>query len=646
MGFRTPTGVVDSEAKGGAFSSGIQDATSPNLGEPGPQGPQGPMGDDGAAGNSIAVVASAVDATEGGVDGLNITFRFESVESTPATVMETFFVPDGTDGMDGRSIVSGSVTDGVLTLVDSTDADIVVTGDSLTGDTGGDGPPGPQGRYDVRLFTAAATEPDSPTGLIWTASTNALTGANTDDWMLDPPDTPDGEELWEVIATFDPAGAATNITDWGNVFQAGGEGPAGPPGPVPVFAFDANTIPSNQDAFVSPVSGAGTADSPYVVTFNITQGNPGNNGLNGLNGMDGTNGIDGNSVTNIFFNTMDVTTPYTADADTITFEITLGSGSVTYTTFDNPFVDTQITFGSANTIVTKIVAGTNMSNSIADTNGVLTLNATDTNHTAVMFQNESTSVTGEFSILNFIGAGVDVTPGSGGIANIHITGGGGPTPPDDHPFQPVFTWDGNIEANLFVSVLDAAALSSTATYSLSISNIDPTIFSDVAGTLSGSALTTQPLAYSTNPTNFTFTIDQYMSSVLGTYTLTASISGTETLDTSRVIPPQSSSRTITVYAPYEYETSATEPNTISDFDTNPPKRFTGSATFTFTSVANTQAYVAVPTGISNPVFKSGEFFLSATNIKPLPDYWRLYRIDDYDPTQVGETLTVTLTDGG
>ena len=139
---------------------------------------------------------------------------------------------------DGYDIVSGSVTDGILTLVDSGSNDIVVSGD-LTG------PQGPQGsfRFTVYQNATSGSSPDRPDPTDYTLAEDlSLTNGIPSGWSLNPASPVTGQSTYAITALVDPRnddpdndGIVSLV--WSNTFIAGSTGPSGPAG---VSIIDAN----------------------------------------------------------------------------------------------------------------------------------------------------------------------------------------------------------------------------------------------------------------------------------------------------------------------------------------------------------------------------------------------------------------------
>ena len=100
------------------------------------------------------------------------------------------------------------------------------------GDNGAMGDQGPQGRFFIRIFRRFAGAPTNPTLGSYDADTGVLTPPT--DWFLTPPSGSD--TLYVSDTTIDPSTMTTGafVPSWSPAVQAGGTGPAGPDGTVPL----------------------------------------------------------------------------------------------------------------------------------------------------------------------------------------------------------------------------------------------------------------------------------------------------------------------------------------------------------------------------------------------------------------------------
>ena len=94
---------------------------------------------------------------------------------------------------------------------------------------GGAGPPGPEGRFEIRAYALSTTQPDTPTGGVYDLTAHVFTTAPTGNvtWYTEPQDIPQGQELWASIAPIVPARQFGMVTPtWATPFVTGLEGGA------------------------------------------------------------------------------------------------------------------------------------------------------------------------------------------------------------------------------------------------------------------------------------------------------------------------------------------------------------------------------------------------------------------------------------
>ena len=110
----------------------------------------------------------------------------------------------------------------------------VTTGITFVDYVGGNGAQGVQGRFLIRIFRRFATTATNPTGGSYDADTGVLTPPA--DWFLDAGDATGTDTLYVSDTTIDPAVmiTGTTIPIWTGTVQAGGTGPEGPAGTVPL----------------------------------------------------------------------------------------------------------------------------------------------------------------------------------------------------------------------------------------------------------------------------------------------------------------------------------------------------------------------------------------------------------------------------
>ena len=190
----------------------------------------GSNGSNGTNGNGIASISTPT--TVGLVDTYTITF-------TDATTT-TFDVTNGSNGSNGTNGVgissistpvrSGLVDTYTINYSDGTTSTFTVTNgsDGSPGSNGTPGAQGVQGRYIVDAFLRSATQPNNIVDLVYTPSTNTLTGTDAtgaSPWSLTIPSGTDN--VYEVRGDFDPASGATTVTTWSIPFESGSMGPPG-----------------------------------------------------------------------------------------------------------------------------------------------------------------------------------------------------------------------------------------------------------------------------------------------------------------------------------------------------------------------------------------------------------------------------------
>ena len=110
----------------------------------------------------------------------------------------------------------------------------VTTGITFVDYVGDNGAQGVQGRFLIRIFRRFATTATNPTGGSYDADTGVLTPPA--DWFLDAGDATGTDTLYVSDTTIDPAVMITGTTTpiWTGTVQAGGTGPEGPAGTVPL----------------------------------------------------------------------------------------------------------------------------------------------------------------------------------------------------------------------------------------------------------------------------------------------------------------------------------------------------------------------------------------------------------------------------
>ena len=122
------------------------------------------------------------------------------------------------------------------------------------GDNGAMGDQGPQGRFFIRIFRRFAGAPTNPTLGSYDADTGVLTPPT--DWFLTPPSGSD--TLYVSDTTIDPSTMTTGafVPSWSPAVQAGGTGPAGPDGTVPLVTSLTGVANAIQGVILTAVDGS------------------------------------------------------------------------------------------------------------------------------------------------------------------------------------------------------------------------------------------------------------------------------------------------------------------------------------------------------------------------------------------------------
>lgn len=213
-------------------------------GQPGPTGPTGPAGPAGTPGTDGATGAAGPqgvyevyvyrndteepDTPTGGQ--VNVT---AGVITTPPNGWVTH-PADPTTGQltyRARAVINPATQEGLVTPSWGSPAQLTgergATGPQ--GSQGDTGPAGPQGRFLVRQYRNAASQPAAPSGGSFNVDTGVLTPSAG--WTESPTDPPTGQETWFVQDEIDPSTQSGTVAlTWSAVLEAGGTGPQGPTG--------------------------------------------------------------------------------------------------------------------------------------------------------------------------------------------------------------------------------------------------------------------------------------------------------------------------------------------------------------------------------------------------------------------------------
>ena len=248
---------------------GIQGTVGPQgpvgaTGLTGPQGPKGDKGDTGSFGGASFryLFKDSIDATDPGVNYLKLNSSNPAlatglfiddeayVNSVTSTDIQEFLrtIDDSTSSIKGHFKISsitdsnifafyvinameerngwfevsctylnGNLTNNNFIFNEEINITFARTGDR--GDTGSPGAPGPQGISYITLYRTSAltdTSVPTPTDVVWTYSTNSLSGTNSGGWSLSIPSNYNSSthKIWLVTQTFNPA-TIISINTWG-----------------------------------------------------------------------------------------------------------------------------------------------------------------------------------------------------------------------------------------------------------------------------------------------------------------------------------------------------------------------------------------------------------------------------------------------
>ena len=247
----------------------------------------------------------------------------------------------------------------------------------------------------------------------------------------------------------------------------------------------------------------------------------------------------------------------------------------------------------------------------------------------VAVQDNTVAEGSAIATLNF-GTNLDVTVSGSGASQIAtINGmGGGPNPIPQERF------------NISLSPSSLVQGSSTTTVTATVSVNSPFVLTGFNSAQAHSASTSATVS----PTSRAGLTGQS-----STFTFDVNPTTAETWNASAVLTSQDSSgvaqpnhtvsATLHVNAPWYADALTTAPASVSAMTSRGVYR--SGVSYTFPALANGRAYIALPSSVSNPVFRSGFPFLTATS-SPLGSGFNLYTlsIDDYDGSG---TLTVEVT---
>ena len=307
---------------------------------------------------------------------------------------------------------------------------------------------------------------------------------------------------------------------------------------------------------------------------------------------------------------------------TTTIDPSINSGELALSVRDASINTAQLTDGGVSTaklsdgaVQTAKIGNDQVTSAKIATNGVVTSNITDANVTNAKLQHSTITING-------------VTVALGTSATIPT--GGGPNPPVDQ--SPLNL---GVQPN---EVTYAGSGTTTVTATLTVDSG----FSLNAGTTSVSASDTSnhPITVTrVSDTSFTFPVQR---SEVGSIHVAASGTVTQSSDDSE--STHTVTTTIHVDRPWYSSISATQPSNVSSMTDNGVLANDEETTYTTTGNASAHLYIALVTRSGGYEFKSGELYLTATNVGTVSSAWTLYRIDDFDNTSTGDTLSISIVE--
>lgn len=214
--------------------------------------------------------------------------------------------------------------------------------------------------------------------------------------------------------------------------------------------------------------------------------------------------------------------------------------------------------------------------------------------------------------------------------HINIPGGGTPVVPvDQHPLKV------SLNPNEIVY-----AVSGTQTVTATVT-VDSG-FTISSGSTSGTAYNyaNQPVTVTkVSDTSFTFVVDR---TEFGTWSFTVRGTVVRSSDDSEF--EHSAHANVNVDRKWYSSITASVPANVSSMTDN--GLLNGSETITYTAdgEADKRLYLALPTRSGGYTLTSGNLFLSSTNVGVINTVYTLYRVDDFDNSQNGSTLIVTVAE--
>ena len=531
--------------------------------------------------------------------------------------------------------------------------------------TGSQGSKGDQGAYTVRLYLRSATQPSSPTDVIWTPGTaggshgGTLSGANSAGWSTTI--EAGSIQIWEIENSFDPA-SQTQISSWSAVFQAGSIGPPGPAGitgatgatgPRGFTGHTGATGATGAQGTIGPtgITGAtGATGADSVV--------PGPTGIQGLTGPQGTLGPTGTIGPQGIQGTVGPTGPTGAG-------VTGATGTIGPQGTIGPTGPTGIT-GAGVTGATGTIGpqGTVGPTGPTGLTGAGVTGATGTigpagtiGPTGPTGPQGTIGPTGITGVTGTIGPAGTIGPT--GLTGAGVTGTIGPTGPTGITGITGITGPagsnsgGGLPAEHANITLNPSSLnfpvSSVTTVSVTYSVNSPYNFSSVENQsvtlVSGSATIDDTNMTGTNSTD-SFTVNSVTAAatirVQATIVATHSDSGI----TQTYRQTVSQDLRITAAAARWYSTAQnTVPDAIGDFTDQGVLANPENHTFTRSgNDATENLYILLPTRTNGYDLQTGLLFLDTTTVaQTFQSGFTMYRLNDWSTVTDGQTLGITIT---
>ena len=516
--------------------------------------------------------------------------------------------------------------------------------------TGSQGSKGDQGAYTVRLYLRSATQPSSPTDVIWMpgsaggSHSGTLSGANSAGWSTTI--EAGSIQIWEIENSFDP-GTQTQISSWSAVFQAGSIGPPGPAGVTGATGatgprgFTGHTGATGAEGAqgIQGVTGQTGATGATGADSNVT----GPTGLTGAQGAQGPQGVTG--ATGADSNVAGPSGPQGPQGLTGPTGATGADSNVTGPTgitgpagaagaqgVTGPTGADSNVAGPAGPTGATGATGAQGPQGPAGTNGT---NGTDgaagpTGPTGPTGAAGAAGAAGPTGATGATGADSNVTGPTGPTGATGLTGPGGNNIPTERARVTLSPSSLNFPISAATTITATFAVDSPFTFD-SVSNVTATVVSGSAtlGTISGTGATR------------TFTVN----SVTAAATVRVTGIVTATYDSQTHMQTVHQDLVIGAAADTWYTAqTTTQPTALSNFTSQGDYTSPEEVTVTTTVAGGRQFYVLLPTRTNGYTIKSGELFLSTTAItQTFQTGYSMIRIDDASDGFAG-TLTINIAE--